>query len=518
MIPLEIQKFTLLIPLIIVSLVGAYALFRCRGTKRDFFVLLAFTVFSHILGYFLGVVSTGTALTEMYLANFGGGLCVLANVLFVAEYCETKMRASTKAILCVFTFLYILGVWTTGITGYYSASFNLTLNPTNPLNSAPGTGLMSLLFTMYTLAYIAIALVIMIHKMIYSHGNFRKSIVRILIAFIIPVITTILEGVIITSGPSSTHVFITPYAYGISSIIFFISIKKYDMLDRAPLSSMQAINTIPQPMILLDENLHYISSNSAAIVLFPWLKDYKMDEAIYYSPHWPSELSHKAFENGEFSSTFVVADESSSRHYNATAHPFNSELSRKNHWSIMFLDVTDKEIFIRQLEEAAYTDTLTGLYNRRHFAEIATPYIERTKRAGVDYYIMMADLDVFKTINDKHGHLAGDAVLHHVATIMKRTVRSYDIVARWGGEEFIFLITDSSSDDVVALAERIRKLIESTPCEYNGVELPITISFGIAQSEDDGTDMNDLILRADEALYKSKQTGRNRVTMWARNE
>ena len=513
MIPWEIQNLTLLIPLILVALVGAFALFRCRGDKRSFFVLVAFTAFMHILGYYLEIVGTGIAFTGMYLANFGGGLCVLATVLFISEYCDTKMHAAFKAILCAGAFLYIFGVWTTGITGYYNASFELNFSASNPLTYASGT--LSWLFSLYYVVYIAIALIIIIRKIVLSYGDFRKTLVLTLIAFLIPVIATTVEGTIAAGGSSVMPVFLTPYAYGISAIICYVSIKKYDMLDKAPFSSIQAINTIAQAMILLDDKLRYVSANSSAVALFPWLKEYKNGEAIYYSPHWPTELSHNAFSNGEFSVDFVVNSSDNSRHYHAVAHPFNPDVSHKNHWSIMVQDVTDKELLIKQLEEAAYTDTLTGLYNRRHFAEIATPYVERTKRTGVSYYIMMADLDFFKIINDTHGHLAGDSVLRHVAAIMKRTVRSYDIVARWGGEEFIFLITDSSAADVVSLAERIRNAVEHTPCEYNGEKLPITISFGIAQSKDENNDMTALILRADEALYKSKRDGRNRVTIWS---
>ena len=131
---------------------------------------------------------------------------------------------------------------------------------------------------------------------------------------------------------------------------------------------------------------------------------------------------------------------------------------------------------------------------------------------------MIADLDFFKKINDEHGHLAGDAVLRHTAAIMKSTVRSYDIVSRWGGEEFIFLITDSNMEDVTALAERIRYAIEHTECEYEGKKLHTTVSFGIAQSGDEDVDMTELILRADRALYISKQEGRNRVTLWSADE
>ena len=506
----QIQNISFLIPLVLVSLVGAYALFRCRGDKRSFFVLVTFAAFMHILGYYLGTVRTDVTVTEMYLVNFGGGLCALANVLFISEYCDTKVRASVKLLLCAGTFLYIMGVWTTGLTSYYSSDFELNFNSPNPrINSQ---GVTTWIIILYHGVYISIALIILIRKIILSRGELRKTLIIILIASVSPVLAALIDG----SGYFSSPLFLTPYAYGVSAIIYYIAIKKYDMLNKSPLSSMQAINAISHAVILLDDKLRYISANSAAISLLPWLRDCRTDEAIYCSPHWPSELSRSAFSDGEFSVAFMVQDFGSSRHFNATAHPFNSTVSRRKHWSIMVQDTTDKELFIRQLEEAAYTDKLTSLYNRRHFTEIAMPYVERSKRSGMSFFVMIADLDLFKETNDEYGHLAGDTVLRHAAAIMKSTVRSYDIVARWGGEEFIFLITDSYVEEVAALAERIRQTIERTVCVYDGTPLPITISFGIAQSDDANTDLNELIIRADAALYDSKQNGRNRVTMWSR--
>ena len=509
--PWDFQHFTLIIPVLLVSLVGAYALFRCRGDKRNFFILLVFMAIMQIIGYYFGMASIGAEFNKMYLASIGGGLCVLANVLFVSEYCETRLRTAHKTLLCAGTLLYILGVWTTGVVRYYN-------EPLSAGSAYLHTGVMPWIFMLYYVIYIALALVLLIHKLILSYGDFRKILVRILIAFLVPSLAAVAEAYFTWGATSRPILFLTPYAYGLSAIIFFIAIRKYGMLNKSPLPSMQAISTIPQAVVLLDDKLHYVTSSCAAAALFPWLKDYKKDEAIYYSPHWPLELSHNAFADVGFSVEFEVKEGETTRHFQATAHPFSSEISSRGHWYVTFQDITDKEMFIQQLEEAAYTDTLTGLYNRRHFAEIATPYIERSKRVGLSYFIMMADLDYFKNVNDEHGHLAGDAVLRHVALIMKSAVRSYDIVARWGGEEFIFLITDSNAADVSNLAERIRRNIEMNVCDYNGTPLPITISIGIAQCQTGQTEMEQLILKADEALYESKQNGRNRITMCAANE
>lgn len=513
---LDIQKFAALIPLVIILLFGAFTHFRFRSNRKEFFILTSFTAFIYILGCLLEIISqnTGEALTSMRLLQLGGSLSALLYVFFLYEYCEINLHNTVKTLLCACTLLYIIGAWTTDTTGYFYSSFDHI--PGISPRSLYVRGSLYCLFRLYYLVYFLIALYAIARRMAKSDGKFRKTLVLSAVAFLLPLIAGAVEDIVTASGFALPPVSLVSCAFALSAVILHISIVKYDMLIKYSIDSFETMNVVSYALIFLDEELRYITSNDAANELFPWLKDYAPGETICFSPHWPAELNHNAFSGDEFSVTFSASD--SLRYYRATAHPFISEVSRQKQWSVLIQDITAAETFVRQLEEAAYTDTLTGLYNRRHFAEIAMPFIERTKRSGMPYYIMMADLDLFKNVNDEYGHLAGDAVLHHTATIMKNTVRSYDIVARWGGEEFIFLVVDSDTDDITALAERIRERIEHNPCNYKGKELPITISFGIAQSTDEDADMTELILHADEALYKSKQNGRNRVTLWGTHE
>jgi diguanylate cyclase (GGDEF)-like protein len=165
---------------------------------------------------------------------------------------------------------------------------------------------------------------------------------------------------------------------------------------------------------------------------------------------------------------------------------------------------------MQKLEQAAYTDALTGLYNRRHFMELALMQFERSRRENTLCHVMMLDLDFFKNVNDTYGHLAGDAVLRNVSVCIKEVVRSYDLVARYGGEEFVVMISDSDEETAMRLAERIRVYVESHPCRYEEHNLSVTFSIGVASGVD--ADSFEALLRhADEAMYAAKKGGRNRV-------
>ncbi|DAB28067.1 MAG: hypothetical protein A2513_10695 [Sulfurimonas sp. RIFOXYD12_FULL_33_39] len=163
------------------------------------------------------------------------------------------------------------------------------------------------------------------------------------------------------------------------------------------------------------------------------------------------------------------------------------------------------------LKKEAQYDELTKLYNRKYFLKAAKEEFEKSSRFGHKFSIVMADIDHFKLVNDLYGHQAGDIVLEEVAKIIRSHVRKFDIVARYGGEEFIMLILANAQNsyDVV---ENIRKKIEDYSF-CNELNLKETVSFGIAEFKDD-VSIERIIKRADEALYRSKNEGRNRITIY----
>ena len=161
----------------------------------------------------------------------------------------------------------------------------------------------------------------------------------------------------------------------------------------------------------------------------------------------------------------------------------------------------------KALEEIAITDPLTLLYNRRKFTELLSYEIERERRYKSGLFLIMCDIDHFKAINDNYGHGVGDEVLKTFSNIIKNSIRMSDSVARWGGEEFIVLVTNTEVDRAILIAEKLRKLVEDT--KFKKVE-KVTASFGVAWYEG-GDTQETLIGRADKALYKAKSSGRNSV-------
>jgi len=164
----------------------------------------------------------------------------------------------------------------------------------------------------------------------------------------------------------------------------------------------------------------------------------------------------------------------------------------------------------KKLKVMAEYDSLTGIFNRRHLLECAFMLVARSERTGTHCFVVIFDLDFFKTINDTYGHLAGDKVLKEIAQRVKKAIRPYDLFGRYGGEEFILLMPDMHAASMRYAMERIRLDLCKTPVEFEGRQIPVAASFGVARVlSADGMDA--AIQRADQALYQAKQEGRNMV-------
>lgn len=175
-----------------------------------------------------------------------------------------------------------------------------------------------------------------------------------------------------------------------------------------------------------------------------------------------------------------------------------------------------KERADREAYERASTDSLTGVYNRRTFEELAEAQLSRARRQRTPVSLLMLDLDHFKRVNDTNGHQAGDHVLAGFAALVRTCLRKEDLLARYGGEEFVVMLPGATSTQAAALAERIREIVSKAPMKTPSLDIPITVSIGVTSEAGNKLPaLDDMIARADEALYRAKNEGRNKVVSLA---
>jgi diguanylate cyclase (GGDEF)-like protein len=200
-------------------------------------------------------------------------------------------------------------------------------------------------------------------------------------------------------------------------------------------------------------------------------------------------------------------------------------VSLANRFTLMFSDLEagvkerTRELFDANvsLRKAARDDMLTGLLNRRGFVERADEEIARARRSRRGFVLVMADIDSFKDFNDRYGHACGDSVLEQVGRLLRDQLRDVDVSGRWGGEEFILLLPETTLEGGAVVAEKLRAGVEEYRFEYQDLALHLTVTFGVAEFRT-GMSFDDCLASADRALYSGKAAGRNVVNVECRQE
>ncbi len=183
--------------------------------------------------------------------------------------------------------------------------------------------------------------------------------------------------------------------------------------------------------------------------------------------------------------------------------------------SCFSLTVSASQQLASKLAIQATIDSLTGIYNRRAFDEFANKSVLRAQREQTPISIILMDIDLFKQVNDQYGHQLGDKVLQEFSLRLKNSVRQYDILSRYGGEEFTLLLPNTNTSTAMIIAEKLRHTIaQPVFCLEGGAELAVTASFGVATIQDEDIDWQKFISFADQALYQAKENGRNCVKLY----
>lgn len=183
--------------------------------------------------------------------------------------------------------------------------------------------------------------------------------------------------------------------------------------------------------------------------------------------------------------------------------PVHDEDDNLIEFNTIYYDITNKKL----LEVLYITDALTKLYNRAHFDDIISSITKHQRKSDIDFALIISDIDHFKSINDTYGHQIGDEALIVIANSLKKSLREDDIIARWGGEEFVIMLKNVTIEEAKMIAEKLRQAVES---EKINNSFNSTCSFGITMYKP-AESIDDTFKRADDALYEAKNSGRNRA-------
>lgn len=398
-------------------------------------------------------------------------------------------------------------------------------------------GLMYWIALVYVYLLYLVGLVALVRRFAQSRTVYRKQtpylIGAVVVPFTINVIYQLAPG-LLPLFPAPVD--LTPLSFTLTSILLAADIFGLRLLDVVPIARDNVMESIPEMVFVLDEKERIIDANAVAQ---NWLGK-PINEIIGREPievfqKWPQLLRRFFFL--EYTREEIEIPGDPPRVLEVIITPIFNSAKKVEGRIILAYDVTERKNLERQLQtanetlqlqltenehlrlqlqELAIRDPLTGVFNRRYFAEALDRETARAARENSPFSLIIMDVDHFKKVNDTYGHKCGDLVLRALAEYLMENTRRSDIVCRFGGEEFVILMPDAAVDDACERAELFRKEFGSLSHACDGKRFSATFSAGVASFPIHAGSGESLLGCADQALYKSKEAGRNRVSVYER--
>jgi diguanylate cyclase (GGDEF)-like protein len=326
---------------------------------------------------------------------------------------------------------------------------------------------------------------------------------------------------------------ITPMAFFLSGLLCYYSLFRYKFLDIIPVAREKLFESINDPVIVIDHSGRIVDLNKKALELVVTNETQDLSDGIVGKSFqiifssWP-ELGSIVEEDGDMQTRCTHSNEGIIKYYHIRISGINGVAGIPGGKIIVLRDITEIEIAFqmvrdsrkalhennlqlaeanRTLKEKSITDSLTGIYNHEFIINMLESYIQKTGPEKMRLSLIMLDLDYFKNINDRYGHLTGDRVLREVSQSIRNSIRINDHVGRYGGEEFLVILPRTEIKECRVIAERIRYNLEKIDFPEKG--LVVTASLGLA--EYNGEEISEFIHRADLNLLKTKNKGRNTI-------
>lgn len=294
-----------------------------------------------------------------------------------------------------------------------------------------------------------------------------------------------------------------PFGFVIAAIIYAFGLFQFRLFDLQPFARKQLIESMADLMLVTDLQHRIVEINPSACRFFNMNVDTILGKTL-------ADLTGGLkFPTGLFSETEYVPPGFTNVYFDVRISPIIRNEHLLGHLLVM-RDISEQKLFEKKLAQLAITDSLTGLFNRRHFMSLATFELERAKRYNIHFSLCFLDLDGFKKVNDEYNHAIGDQILVLITALLKNSIRKVDILARYGGDEFVILMPETSPEDARNSIERVQKLVASENFKINDQVFKITASIGIVHINDGSRiSIEEVLIKADQLMYQAKSKGKN---------
>lgn len=404
--------------------------------------------------------------------------------------------------LLIIPLLTALVVWTNPWHHFFIQRLYLDVNGAFPILKAE-YGPWFWVHSAYTYSLFVISIGILIGMMARTSRRYIGQPLTLLIGMLIPLLWNVLY---VFDVLPFRRLDLTPYLYSLSGIVFWIGLVYTHLFDILPVARDMVMDAIRDVVVIMDLQDRVVDLNPAARAVFAWFEHddliSKPVEQVFSK--WPAILA-LLLDRKSVSRPLdlVLLREDRKLHYQVSLVRLRDSQGAQIGRMLMLHDITDRKHMEEELRRLVVTDPLTELGNRRMFFNALESEFARAKRYQTGYCLIMLDLDHYKSINDRFSHMVGDEALRLAADAIRKTARQSDLAARYGGDEFVLLLPNTTLQGAVQLAERLRKAINQ--CQLSVGER-LTASAGVADYEPADQGSEDLLLRVDHALYHAKET------------
>jgi len=489
-------------------------IFKADGGRP--FVFFMASVFIYSLGYMLELSgnSAETIFFALKIEYLGIPFIPVFWFLFAFEYNKYRIKSRIiHASLFVIPAITMVLLYTNNHFHLYYSEFGV--DDTGPF---PVASVVKGVWYYVQFAYaqtLSFAGVILFYAMTRkAKGYRRKQANAIFLASIIPWCGNLLEQL----GFTIQGIDMEPFYLTLPVPVFSLAMSRLLMFNIAPVARAKVFETMRTPVLVLDKHYNIADFNRFASRVLPELTQEAIGLSAYDVLESREGFIDKIRAGNDAPLEVELRHDDATSHFSASVTRLVSSCGGDLGFAVLLYDITENKRLVEELHKMASLDALTQVYSRRFFMASCMIEINRVARYGGNLPFLLIDIDHFKSVNDTFGHLAGDLVLRTVTATFRKVLRSSDIIGRYGGEEFAILLPETDFEGARNLAERLRSEVKATTAVYEGNEIQVTISVGIAYFSTDGQEkmagnelLNALLKASDQALYKAKGLGRDQM-------
>nr|WP_245349954.1 diguanylate cyclase [Cytobacillus eiseniae] len=478
--------------------------------KTIAYIFIFYTSFIAIYCFASALGLTGTTLEQIkfwtIIQYIGMPISSPLGLLFIMQYLGKKLtKIRIIAILAIPVISFVM-VATNDLHHLHYKVFQI-----DPVLGAPyiyqEIGIWYAIHGVYTFGCMFVAFLLVLSRWRETAKIYRVQLVALLLGQLIPMLTAFLYLI----GVTPKGIDPVPMVLWSASLLYLWAINSSRMFTIMPIAKDAIFNSINDGVIVLDESHQLIEFNQACQRLFPKLNKSALGigfNQVYF------EISGESvpfnLEDSIGTQEIQLGDNREKRIYQVRT----SLLQDRKGLLIIFTNITEIKTLQVKLEQQAYSDELTQIFNRRAFFEKCNAEFAAANKESSPYTVVLMDIDYFKKVNDTYGHPVGDQLLIHIAKLCQSQMNKEMLFARYGGEEFVVALKGRTASESKKIANQLRKIIESRPLPTPEGDISVTLSCGVAEATEKDETLYQLLNKADKALYEAKGEGRNQVRVY----